>query len=174
MFSQCNQCFTAAKAENKTNQTQMTMQSDTRLFGWRQDLLKLVQKGAGDCSISWHGEGLGSLPSFGTEAIIPVRNDDTYSLQRPWGTGQSVSSPFTQNRSFFQEHSLQFNKTPNQNSKNRIFEVGPPQIWIHGFAPFPQIPKGGGWNQKIGPDPDLAARAHLSNTAVRYSQILTE
>lgn len=45
MFSQCNQCFTAAKAENKTNQTQMTMQSDTRLFGWRQDLLKLVQKG---------------------------------------------------------------------------------------------------------------------------------
>lgn len=45
MFSQCNQCFTAAKAENKTNQTQMTMQSDTGLFGWRQDLLKLVQKG---------------------------------------------------------------------------------------------------------------------------------
>lgn len=45
VFSQCNQCFTAAKAENKTNQTQMTMQSNTGLFGWRQDLLKLVQKG---------------------------------------------------------------------------------------------------------------------------------
>lgn len=45
VFSQCNQCFTTAKAGNKTNQTQTTMQSDTGLFGWRQDLLELVQKG---------------------------------------------------------------------------------------------------------------------------------
>lgn len=75
---------------------------------------------------------------------------------------------------FFRSVSLQFNKTSNQNSKNRIFEVGPPQIWIHGFAPFPQITKGEGWNQNMGLDPDLAARAHLSNTAVRYSQIPTE
>lgn len=37
--------ISALKAENKTNQTQMTMQSDTGLFGWQQDLLNLVQKG---------------------------------------------------------------------------------------------------------------------------------
>lgn len=45
VFSQCPQCFTTAEAGNKANRTQMTMQSDTGLFGWRQDLLKLVRKG---------------------------------------------------------------------------------------------------------------------------------
>lgn len=70
----------------------------------------------------------------------------TLAVCRDLGMPVSPFHPLYMKLHIFDKHSLQFNRTPNQNSENRILEVGQPQIWIPGFSPcpFPQIPKGGG------------------------------
>lgn len=47
----------------------MTMQSDAGLFGWWQDLLKLVQKGAGDYTVGLVGVG----KDFGPSGLLALK-----------------------------------------------------------------------------------------------------